>query len=163
MAEGLAAPRGNRGIVVSELSTDTVRALYELRETLETKAATLAANRGDAETFTRLAARFDAARYTLGPPAADESEDYYALTGALDAALDAHCGNLFLAAALSQLRPQLDRARRIARDHPQRLAETTAEHASICRAIAARNPALAAAAITVHLNNSLQHLLENSA
>ncbi|WP_394941256.1 GntR family transcriptional regulator [Psychromicrobium sp. YIM B11713] len=156
-AEGLTTTKGGRGIVVTDVSLETVRELYELRETLETKAATLCAERGQPEVFAALQGRFESARETLS--AGDSTEDYYRLAADLDAALDEQCGNPFLVSTLKNLRPLLARARRMAREHPQRLIATAAEHAAICSAIAAKNPRLAAAATTVHLNNSLAHLL----
>ncbi|WP_018134133.1 GntR family transcriptional regulator [Acaricomes phytoseiuli] len=158
VAEGLAAPRGGRGIVVSELSPSTLNSLYELRQTLESAAAGLAAERGETETFTQLAQRFTQARTSL--QAGIKAEAYYELSAELDTALDQQCGNPFLATALRQLRPQLARARRMSREHRTRLAETATEHARICTAIASRDVRLAQAATTVHLHNSLKHLMQ---
>lgn len=158
-AEGLTTAKGGRGVVVTDVSLATVRELYELRETLETKAASLAAERTDDDSFKVLRQRFDAARSGLAQ--SGFTDDYYQLSADLDAALDAHCGNPFLVNALKNLRPLLARARRMAQEHPERLQATAAEHAAICAAISLRNPGLAAAATTVHLNNSLQHILQS--
>ncbi|AJT40658.1 GntR family transcriptional regulator [Psychromicrobium lacuslunae] len=159
-AEGLTTAKGGRGVVVTEISLETVRELYELRETLEAKTAALAAERGIGQVFADLQHRFELAHQSL--VAGQAIEEYYQLSGDLDAALDAHCGNPFLVSTLKNLRPLLARARRMAQEHPRRLAATASEHAAICAAVAAKNPLLAAATTTVHLNNSLQHILENS-
>lgn len=156
-AEGLTTAKGGRGVVVTDVSLETVRELYELRETLETKAAGLAAERGLPEIFAELQKRFEAAGATIAR--GQTTEEYYRLSADLDTALDEQCGNPFLVNALKNLRPLLARARRMAQEHPRRLAATAAEHAAICAAIASRNPGLAAAATTVHLNNSLRHVL----
>ncbi|WP_285723811.1 GntR family transcriptional regulator [Psychromicrobium xiongbiense] len=167
-AEGLTTAKGGRGVVVTEVSLDAVRELYELRETLEVKAAELAAQRGDPTVFEGLAQRFRLAQKNLAQQNLAQqtssthasTEAYYQLSAELDAALNQHCGNARLAATLNTLRPLLARARRMAQEHPDRLAETAAEHAAIARAIAAGNPRLAAASTVVHLNNSLQHILQ---
>ncbi|NYE93848.1 DNA-binding GntR family transcriptional regulator [Psychromicrobium silvestre] len=159
-AEGLTTAKGGRGVVVTEVSLETVRELYELRETLEAKAAALAAERGHGEVFSELQKRFELAHENLA--SGKSIEEYYRLSGDLDAALDEHCGNPFLVSTLKNLRPLLARARRMAQEHPRRLEATAAEHASICAAVAAGNPHLAAATTTVHLSNSLQHILDSN-
>ncbi|HSU71414.1 MAG TPA: FCD domain-containing protein, partial [Micrococcaceae bacterium] len=68
-------------------------------------------------------------------------------------------GNAYLAQALKNLRVHLVRVRRMAKDNPDRLLEASREHATIAGAIAVGNPTLAAAATTVHLSKSLEHLL----
>src|ERR671921_2250844 len=52
-AEGLTTA-GGRGVVVTDISLDDIDELFELRETLECKAAALAAERGDAALFEQL-------------------------------------------------------------------------------------------------------------
>lgn len=159
-AEGLAAAQGGRGVVVTDISVDHVSQLFELREALECKAAALAAQRGSTEVFSELAAKLRAAA-TLPDDGDPSRRAYYALVEQLDAQIDAACGNSYLAQALSQLRVHLVRVRRLARDHPHRLSAAALEHATIAAAIAAGNPALAAAATQVHLHNSLTHLGES--
>ncbi|MFJ3958450.1 GntR family transcriptional regulator [Arthrobacter sp. NPDC090010] len=156
IAEGLATTEGRRGVVVAELSVADLEQLFELRETLESRAAAQAAERGDRERFAVLQRRFDISEGSLTGPA--DVESYYALVGELDTALDEECGNGYLALALRQLRPHLQRLRRLAHDNPERLAGSAREHRSIAAAIAAGNPGLAAAATTVHLHASLDHL-----
>lgn len=56
----------------------------------------------------------------------------------------------------------LQRVRRLAKDHPARLRASAAEHAQIARAIAARNAELAAAATTVHLHQSFDHIIKHA-
>ncbi|GAA1051026.1 GntR family transcriptional regulator [Arthrobacter russicus] len=158
-AEGLTTAKGGRGVVVTDVSLETVRELYELRETLEAKAAALAAERGDSGSFAQLQRDFAAAGLSLA--AGSSTEEYYRLSGNLDAALDKSCGNPFLVNSLKNIRPLLARARRMAQEHPERLQATAAEHSAICAAIAAGKPQVAAAATTIHLNNSLQHILDS--
>ena len=53
-AEGLTTTAGGRGVVVTDVSLEDIDELFELRETLECKAAALAAERGDAAVFLQL-------------------------------------------------------------------------------------------------------------
>lgn len=155
--EGLAEPQSGRGVVVSEISLDHLHELFELRTALECKAAELAATRGDSERFRELHDQLSNAGelITDGDPS---RTDYYQLAGDLDAAVDAAVDNQYLAQALKNLRVHLVRVRRLGKDNPQRLRDAAREHAAIAQAIADGNPAVASAATTLHLNNSLRHL-----
>ena len=157
-AEGLAAPHSGRGVVVTDISLDHVRELFELREALECRAAALAAERGDRNVFGHLHAELTGAAGLLGAEDPGRQE-YYRLVERLDEAIDAAVGNAYLAQALKNLRVHLVRVRRMAKDNPDRLLEASREHATIAGAIAVGNPTLAAAATTVHLSKSLEHLL----
>jgi DNA-binding GntR family transcriptional regulator len=155
-AEGLTTA-GGRGVVVSDISLEDIDELFELRETLEGRAAELAARRGDAGTFERLQRELLRAPelVTGGDPALHE---YYQLVGRLDSAIDAAISNAYLAQAMRGLRVHLVRIRRLAADDARRLTAAAAEHAAIAEAIAAGNPKLAEAATIVHLHRSLSHI-----
>jgi DNA-binding GntR family transcriptional regulator len=155
-AEGLTTA-GGRGVVVSDISLEDIDELFELRETLEGRAAALAARRGDAGTFERLQ------RELLGAPQLISGDhpalhEYYELVGRLDTAIDAAISNSYLAQAMRSLRVHLVRIRRLAADDACRLTAAAAEHAAIAEAIAAGNPRLAEAATIVHLHRSLSHV-----
>ncbi|MFF2317157.1 GntR family transcriptional regulator [Arthrobacter sp. NPDC058097] len=155
-AEGLTAA-GGRGVVVTDISLDDIDELFELRETLEGKAAALAAQRGDASVFRRLQEDLLDAPALLNSPD-PARHDYYELVGRLDAAIDSAISNSYLAQAMRSLRVHLVRVRRLAADDQARLTAAAAEHAAIAEAIAAGNPRLAEAATTVHLHRSLSHV-----
>ncbi|MCU1519123.1 MAG: GntR family transcriptional regulator [Pseudarthrobacter sp.] len=156
-AEGLTTAAGGRGVVVSDISLEDIDELFELRETLEGRAAELAAERGNPEDFAGLHRDLAAAPALLtgDDPA---RHDYYALVARLDAAIDAAVSNTYLAQAMRGLRVHLVRVRRLAADDAVRLSAAAAEHAAIAEAIADRNPRLAHAATTVHLHRSLSHI-----
>lgn len=156
-AEGLTTAAGGRGVVVTDISLDSIDELFELRETLEVRAAGLAAERGEPGIFEDLRARLLGAPLLLhdADPARHE---YYALVGLLDEAIDAAIANSYLAQAMRTLRVHLVRVRRLAADDVARLKAAAAEHAAIAEAIAAGNSRLAEAATTVHLHRSLTHL-----
>ena len=176
VADGLAETSRGRGLLVTAMSLAEAPRLFDLRIALETLAARRAAERlcglGDASEndtehdpeggpalrsrFTALAEQFEEAVPHLS--AGTDPSGYYALTVDLDVALDAACGNSYLAEALRGLRLHLGRLRRLARNSPGRLADSAREHAAISRAIAVGDPDLAAAATTVHLHHALAHL-----
>ncbi|MBO0894943.1 MULTISPECIES: GntR family transcriptional regulator [Arthrobacter] len=160
-ADGLAAPHNGRGVVVTKISPETVTELFELRQALECKAASLAATRGEPELFTALRRDFEqAADLIVQETGQDPSRSaYYALVARLDEAIDTAAANAYLAQALANVRLHLARVRRLAKDNPERLLATAGEHATIAAAIASRDPALAAAATSVHLHKSLEHFL----
>lgn len=156
-AEGLTTTAGGRGVVVTDISLEDIDELFELRETLEGKAAALAAERGDAAVFEHLRLEL-----LQAPDLVNGSDPgrhaYYELVGRLDEAIDAAISNAYLAQAMRGLRVHLVRVRRLAADDAQRLRAAAAEHAAIAEAIAARNPRLAQAATTLHLHRSLSHV-----
>ncbi|MDQ0924072.1 DNA-binding GntR family transcriptional regulator [Pseudarthrobacter sp. W1I19] len=156
-AEGLTTAAGGRGVVVTDISLEDIDELFELRETLEGKAAALAAQRGDAGTFRKLEADFRAAP-SLISNSAPALEDYYLLVERLDSAIDTAISNSYLAQAMRSLRVHLVRIRRMAADDAARLRAAAAEHAAIAEAIAIGNPGLAQAATTLHLHRSLSHI-----
>ncbi|UKA60250.1 GntR family transcriptional regulator [Arthrobacter sp. FW306-2-2C-D06B] len=156
-AEGLTTAAGGRGVVVTDISLDDIDELFELRETLEGKAAALAALRGERPVFARLHAEL-----LRAPEMLNDSDparhDYYALVGRLDEAIDEAISNSYLVQAMRSLRVHLVRVRRLAADDADRLHAAAAEHAAIAEAIAAGNPRLAEAATTLHLHRSLSHV-----
>lgn len=156
-AEGLTTAAGGRGVVVTDISLDDIDELFELRETLEGKAAALAAERGDAAVFEALRVELLQAPHLIN--GSDPGRHaYYELAGRLDAAIDAAISNSYLAQAMRSLRVHLVRVRRLAADDALRLTAAAGEHAAIAEAIEAGNPRLAEAATTLHLHRSLSHL-----
>lgn len=154
-ADGLVVQQSPRVTVVSDVDIDDIRALFELRRALEETAARLAAVRGDARAFAALADDFGRASLR-----GDDGRDaYYALIARFDAQLDASVGNDYLTSALRTVRTHLVRVRRLARDIPERLAASVAEHRLIASAIAERDADLAAHATHVHLHNALAAIL----
>ncbi|MFJ4046179.1 GntR family transcriptional regulator [Microbacterium sp. NPDC089987] len=156
-ADGLAVQQSPRVTVVAGLDFADIRALFEIRRALEETSARLAAQRGDAAAFGALAAEFT--RVDL--EGEDGRDAYYALIARLDAELDAAVGNDYLSSALRTVRTHLVRVRRMARDKPERLAASAAEHQLIARALASRDADLAAHATHVHLHNALASILES--
>lgn len=157
-SDGLVASQAGRGLVVTQVSLDGIRELFEVRRALDAEAARLAATRGDPAVFAALAVEFAEAPHML--PGSDPARHaYYGLVARLDDALDDAVVNSYLVTALKALRTHLVRIRRLSRDDTERLTAAAAEHLLITRAIAARDPELAVHATHVHLHNALQHIL----
>lgn len=156
-ADGLVVQQSPRVTVVSDIDAGDIRELFEVRRALEETAARLAAARGDRAAFAALAEEFSAAELD-GRPGLDA---YYALIARFDAELDTAVANDYLAGALRSIRTHLVRVRRLARDNPDRLAASVAEHALIASAIAAGDSDLAAHATHVHLHNALTSILDS--
>jgi DNA-binding GntR family transcriptional regulator len=153
VADGLVAGRSGRGFSVTEMSLESIADLYELREALEERAASVAARRDDRTAFRMLRGRFLAA-----PALLDAGEhgihEFYALIDEFDAAIDAAVDNPFLVGALNTVRTHLARIRRVARGNPARLRAAAAEHLLILDAIIDGDAALASHATHVHLHLS---------
>jgi DNA-binding GntR family transcriptional regulator len=156
-ADGLVGPSG-RGLVVTELSTDSIRELYQLRQALEEQAAWLAAARRPSGVFEQLAARFGESAALLDQGDAGTA-GYYGLVAEFDEAIDQAVANDYLVAALGSVRTHLMRMRRLARRDWDRLRAAAAEHQLIAEAIAAGDARLAAHATHVHLHRSLTAFL----
>lgn len=156
-AEGLAAPQGGRGVVVTDISLDHIRELFEVRSALDCQAAALAAERRDDGVFESLRAELANAG-TLLDGDDPSRRRYFDLVRRMDAAIDEAADNQYLLQAQRNLRTHLVRIRRLATDHPARLLAAASEHALIAKAIEARDAPLAVAATQVHLNNSLEHV-----
>jgi DNA-binding GntR family transcriptional regulator len=154
-ADGLVAQQSPRVTVVTGVDAGDIRELFEVRRALEETAARLAAERADATSFARLADEFS--RVSL--EGSSGLDAYYRLISRFDEALDASVGNDYLTAALRNVRTHLVRVRRLARDNPERLAASAAEHRLIASAIAARDADLSAHATHVHLHNALTNIL----
>ena len=154
VADGLVAQQSPRVTVVTPIDAGDIREIFEVRRALEESAARLAAERGDAADLADEFARTDVAG-VAGPDA------YYALIARFDRRLDESVANEYLTAALKTVRTHLVRVRRLARDNPDRLAVSAAEHRLIASAIAARDADLAAHATHVHLHNALTNILES--
>lgn len=160
-ADGLVAAQGGRGLVVTDVSTENIEQLFELRQALEQEAARRAAARRDRDVFVALRDEFRAAPDLLA--GADPSRAaYYDLVSRFDAAVDDASGNPYLVGALRSLRPHLVRIRRVAQDDPARLRAAAGEHLLIVEAIVDGDGQLAASATQVHLHRSLRNVLAST-
>lgn len=156
IAEGLVSNSSGRTAIVTPVSREHIRKLFELREALETQAARLAARQRDPMVFEALKA--DLLAGSSGIETGD-SGNSYVLADRLDDAIDEAMDNEYLRGALKDIRGHLIRVRRHAHSTPGRLAQATAEHLLIVDAILQQDEVLAIHATAVHLHNSLDNIL----
>ncbi|MGC0370051.1 GntR family transcriptional regulator [Microbacterium sp. SLBN-111] len=156
-SDGLVAQTSPRVTVVTAVDAGDIRSLFVARRALEETAVRLAAVSPRAADFADLAAAFDDVHLDRE----EARDDYYRLIADFDAALDTAAANDYLTAALRTVRTHLVRVRRLARDQPERLSASVAEHRLIAAAIAAGDADLAAHATHVHLHNALTSILES--
>lgn len=159
-AEGLLTSVSPRVLVVTELSPERIRSLYELRSALETNAAALAAQRRDPKAFETIRAQLEAAPELLDPETGEVGiARYFEIVDALDLAIEDAVANPYVTAALSSARLHSSLVRRLSQHDPERLRAAAQEHLLVVDAIIAGEADLAAAAIKVHLHNSLESAL----
>ncbi|MCU1442118.1 MAG: GntR family transcriptional regulator [Cryobacterium sp.] len=156
IAEGLVSNTSGRTAVVTPVSREHIRKLFELREALDTQAARLAARNRELGAFEALKEEFLAGQSSSDP---DDSDKSYFLADRLDDAIDEAMDNGYLRNALKDIRGHLARVRRHARSNPVRLEQAKAEHLLIIDAILRQDEVLAVQATAVHLRNSLDNIL----
>lgn len=152
---GLVVQQSPRVTVVADIDADDIRDLFDVRRALEETAVRLAARSAHRGDFEALAAEFAAAHPRV------DADAYYELIARFDAAVDGAVANAHLVSALRNLRTHLVRVRRMARDNPERLVQSVAEHRLIAAAIASGDADLAAHATHVHLHHALTTILES--
>jgi DNA-binding GntR family transcriptional regulator len=153
VADGMLDSESGRGVVVSQLSLETVTELYEVREGLEEQAARLAAQRADREVFKKLWDEFENSKaLILGGEIG--ANIFYELNAKFDDAIDEAIQNPYMVATLKNVRNHMARVRKLARSNPARLLEAASETQLIVEAIATGDAALAAHATHVHLHKS---------
>ncbi|WP_353828620.1 GntR family transcriptional regulator [Agromyces sp. SYSU T0242] len=155
--DGLVVASG-RGTIVTGISRDDVVALYELRQALESRAASLAARRRDREPFAAIRSRLEDAPGHLDD-GADGLAQYFSIVDELDRAVEGAADNVFLATALRSVHLHSVRIRRLSRHNPDRLRAAAGEHLLIVDAILDGDAELAAHATHVHLHRSLTNAL----
>ena len=157
VADGLVELQGARGLVVTAVSLDNITELFEARQALEQRAASLAAQRREPHIFAALQSEFRDSERLLA-----DNTLYYDLVARFDAAMDEAARSPYLVAALRGVRTHLVRIRRLAQDDTERLAAAASEHLLIVDAVVAGDGELAAHATHVHLYRSLQNILESA-
>ncbi|MGO1545178.1 MAG: GntR family transcriptional regulator [Gulosibacter sp.] len=159
-SEGLLTSKSPRVLVVTELSPDRIRSLYELRSALETSAAALAAQRRDPHAFMELRVQLEAAPKLLDRAAGQDGiSRYFEIVDALDLAIEDAVANPYVTNALASARLHSSLVRRLSQHDPERLRAAAREHLLVVDAIIAGDADLAAAAIKIHLHNSLESAL----
>ncbi len=145
-------------MVVTDVSAEQIRDVFDVRRALEVAAVRLAAERRDPRPFEELRDRLRDADALVDVPGGAR-QGYYELAGLLDEAIDGAIHNDYLRGPLRTVRAHAARIRRISRDNPTRLRDAAREHLMITDAIIDGDPRVAAHAMELHLHRSLASML----
>ena len=141
--------RSGQAAVVAPVTLESVVQLYEVRETLEGKAARLAAERGGAELGRELESCLEA----MGQ-AADDAAEYARLNTVFHGAIRRATGNRYLERFLEQVESAVRRLGASTYETPGRTTEASEEHRRIATAIAEGDLERAEAASLDHMRRA---------
>lgn len=148
--EGLVTMKVRRGAFVSEMSRDDVAQVYHLLGLLESDAAAaVAAGAGPAQR-----AELEALHARLESQV-QQRDAFFATNEAFHLALLEMAGNRWAQQIVADLRKVMKLNRHHSLFRQGRLAESLAEHRALMQAIAAHDPAAAAACMQAHFRNGL--------
>jgi len=156
-AQGLVEIRSRRGCFVAELTLEDQREIFPIMARLEGWVAHEVAKKAtaaDLERLRELHARLEKLA------AAEDVDRYWEANYVFHVALQELAGNRWLQNILGELRRKLNLARHRSLKLPGRIHRSLAEHRSLMKALAARRPAEAEAAMRDHLLSQLDALLE---
>jgi DNA-binding GntR family transcriptional regulator len=147
-AEGLLVP-GQRGYIVVDLTREDVRDVYQVRAMLEGTAARWAARRRSRTDIAQMLDLLDDMDAAL---ARDDEESLAELNGLFHEALGRASGNNYLLSMLSATRKFAEGGiRKMAREHPERPAQSVVEHRALVDAIIAGDEDAAEKAARFHV------------
>jgi DNA-binding GntR family transcriptional regulator len=136
------------GTFVARIPASALPEAILMRTALEQTTARLAAERADAGEVARLTALIRRQRRVA---ARGDRDRFHAADEAFHAAIAAVAGHPGIWRFIEQVKIQIDRYRRLTLPVPGRMGRVLDEHAAIVAAIAAHDPAAAAAAMAAHL------------
>jgi DNA-binding GntR family transcriptional regulator len=136
------------GTFVARIPASALPEAILMRTALEQTTARLAAERADAGEVARLTALIHRQRRVA---ARGDRDRFHAADEAFHAAIAAVAGHPGIWRFIEQVKIQIDRYRRLTLPVPGRMGRVLDEHAAIVAAIAAHDPAAAAAAMAAHL------------
>ncbi len=158
-AEGLVETQAHRGPIVAPMNADLARQIYDIRRQLETRAAARAAELADntvGEELRRALAEIEAAGG--GAMLLRATTRFYEL-------IFAAAGHRVAWEIVQRLNGRISRLRALTLATAERPVSGLARIRAICEAVAAGNPAAAAAAVEAHLDEAstiaLRLLAEN--
>jgi DNA-binding GntR family transcriptional regulator len=153
--DGLVRAESHRGAFVRELDVGEVRALFEVRASLECQAAALAAERAGTDEVAALRSLLGDSRGALER----ESVPHYPERLDLHEQIVGCSRNAALTRYLQLVNQELKLVRARSGFQAARALNALTEHERIVEAIAVRDPHAAAAAMTIHMESALQSTL----
>jgi len=157
---GLVTIERNRGVRIRGVTVADVRAVFELRLMIEVPAAAFAAARADAAQVDAIRSELEHMRRSA---ADDEEQRFTTHDRLLHQAVGAPMDNARLQAEVATLRDSIQARGATTIRRSRGMDELATEHAPIVEAIAAGDPATAAAAMERHLVNTATLLMEQVA
>ncbi len=154
--EGFIEKPARKGARVVELTPETVREVYEVREALEGMAARLAAERIDAAHAARIRRYLDELRPKIEAGELSDTGDM------IHEEIFAACGNSRVRRLMAVYRGKVAWIQRVTFQFSQRLERAYQEHESVVRALECGDPDWAEAAVRRHIRNTLAEWLERS-
>ena len=155
--EGLVQPYPRFGYIVSPVTEELVRSLYEFRTILETAAVRLAAQRASDQALHQVA---ESARFTYVYKDQAEYAHFLDRNAAFHTAIARLAGNPRLSDALTGLLSEFTRIFQLGLDLRDSAAEMQAEHLALAEALLARDPDRAARVALDQITRSQQRVLE---
>lgn len=149
-SEGFVTILPRKGAIVTSLSLEGIREIYEIREALESQAARLAATRGTDEHFRRMQEILD--RYAEAVKAND-IQAIVELDTEFHATLFEASGNARMARMIQTVREQARLLRRRSVMIPERSTRSLAEKVEFMKALVARDGERAAHLMRLHVES----------
>jgi len=146
-AEGLVRQIPSRGTFVTEISTQDIEEIFELRETIEILALRVAIH----DITDNELANIDTLLCSLGPDS--PPEDFYESDRNLHDLIIKHGHNRRLVLFLNNINSQVERLRHTSAQRPNRLPNSMKEHLAILEALKERNFNKAESTLKLHLTN----------
>jgi DNA-binding GntR family transcriptional regulator len=153
-AEGLVRHIPLRGTIVTEISTQDVEEIFNLRETLEVLALQVAIHEITDEEL----AEVEKALNSLGPNSA--REDFYESDRKLHDAIVRNGRNRRLMQFLNTINSQIERLRQISAQRPKRLESSMQEHLDLLAALKERDFKKTEQMLRRHINNVKESTLD---
>lgn len=148
---------GARGILVIGVSEEDVRDIFDIRLHIEGEAAARAAKNADPVSIGRLGEALELQEYYVGRSDADHIRS---MDSRFHELVYLASGSVIYADTLLPLHRKVQKYRKLSVESEDRAAESAAEHREIYEAIERGDAEAAARAMTAHVQNARDHILQ---
>lgn len=153
----LVKPVARVGYIVSEVTIDDVREIFELRYVLETATTRLAASRADQEELEEIHAN---AHFTYTYRDRDSYSEFLSRNAMFHRAIAEAAGNERLAGAIAQVLDELTRVFHLGLDIRDSAEEMTREHITLAEALCDRDADRATDVVQMQIARSQERILQ---
>ena len=148
---------GGRGILVIGVSEEDVKDIFDIRLRIEGEAAARAAKNADPVAIGRLREALELQEYYVGRSDAD---NIHSMDSRFHELVYLASGSVIYADTLLPLHKKVQKYRKLSVESEDRAAESAAEHREIYEAIERGDAEAAARAMTAHVQNARDHILQ---